>query len=185
MTINDGTLNLSSGDDGIHADTELIINKGTIAVLHSYEGLEGATVTINNGDISVLSTDDGVNAAGGNSETETENGQFGADTFSEPNAGGDSSKYIEINGGTIYVDAAGDGLDSNGDIRMTAGTVVVNGPTDDGNGALDYDGTFTMDGGTFVASGSSGMAMSSSDGSSQAALSLYFTTTQKQVLYCI
>lgn len=179
VTINDGTLNLSSGDDGMHADTELIINKGTIAVLHSYEGLEGATVTINNGDISVLSTDDGVNAAGGNSETETENGQFGADTFSEPNAGGDSSKYIEINGGTIYVDAAGDGLDSNGDIRMTAGTVVVNGPTDDGNGALDYDGTFTMDGGTFVASGSSGMAMSSSDGSSQAALSLYFTTTQK------
>lgn len=179
VTINNGTFDLSSGDDGIHSDTDLTINKGTITVAQSYEGLEGATVTINDGDISVLSTDDGINAAGGSSEETSQEGQFGADSFSEPNAGGDSSKFIEINGGTVYVDAAGDGLDSNGDIRMTNGTVIVNGPTDDGNGALDYDGTFTMDGGIFVASGSSGMAMSASEGSTQAALSLYFTTTQK------
>lgn len=179
VTINNGTFDFSSGDDGIHSDTDLVINNGTIKVAQSYEGLEGSTVTINDGDISVLSTDDGINAAGGSSEETSQEGQFGADSFSDPNAGGDSSKFIEINGGTIYVDAAGDGLDSNGDIRMTAGTVVVNGPTDDGNGALDYDGTFTMDGGMFVASGSSGMAMSASEGSSQAAVSLYFTTTQK------
>lgn len=179
VTINDGTLNLSSGDDGVHADTDLLINQGTITVAHSYEGLEGGTITVNGGEISVLSTDDGINAAGGSSEATAEEGQFGADTFAEPTSGGDSSQFIEINGGTIYVEAAGDGLDSNGDIRMTAGTVVVNGPTDDGNGALDYDGTFTMDGGTFVASGSSGMAMSTSEGSTQAAISLYFTTTQK------
>lgn len=179
VTINNGTLDLSSGDDGIHSDTDLTINNGTITVAQSYEGLEGSTVTINDGNVSVLSTDDGINAAGGSSEDNTQEGQFGADSFSEPNAGGDSSKFIEINGGTLYVEATGDGLDSNGDIRMTGGTVIVNGPTDDGNGALDYDGTFTMDGGVFVASGSSGMAMSASEGSAQVALSLYFTTTQK------
>ncbi|MGX7411895.1 carbohydrate-binding domain-containing protein [Enterococcus caccae] len=183
VTINNGTFSLASGDDGIHADNELLINNGTIKVSQSYEGLEGATVTINNGDISVTASDDGINAAGGSSgETDT-GGQFGADSFDEPNGqpgiGGDNTKFIEINGGTTYVNTDGDGIDSNGDVRMTDGTLIVNGPTDNGNAALDYDGTFTMNGGVFVASGSSGMAMSASDSSAQAALSLYFDKTQK------
>ncbi|MEI5988599.1 hypothetical protein A5881_000086 [Enterococcus termitis] len=183
VTINNGTFTVASGDDGIHADTDLLINKGKIIVNHSYEGLEGATVTINDGDISVNATDDGINAAGGSSGEQEQEGQFGADSFGEPGGGqpgggGDSTKFIEVNGGTTYVNADGDGIDSNGDIRMTAGTLIVNGPTNDGNGALDYDGTFTIDGGIFVASGSSGMAMSASDASSQAALSLYFDDTQ-------
>lgn len=184
VTINNGTFSLASGDDGVHANTDLLINKGKITVTHSYEGLEGATVTINDGDISVKASDDGINAAGGSSGEEEKKGQFGADSFGEPGGGqpgdgGDSTKFIEINGGTIYVNADGDGIDSNGDVRMTAGTLLVNGPTDNGNGALDYDGTFTIDGGIFAASGSSGIAMSASDASSQAALSLYFDDTQK------
>lgn len=186
VTINNGTFTLASGDDGIHANTDLLINNGTIIVSQSYEGLEGSTVTINGGDISVKASDDGINAAGGSSDETDQKGQFGADSFGEPGAGGgqpggggDSTKFIEINDGTIYVNADGDGIDSNGDVRMTAGTLIVNGPTDNGNAALDYDGTFTMDGGVFAASGSSGMAMSASDASSQTALSLYFDDTQK------
>ncbi|MBO0468393.1 carbohydrate-binding domain-containing protein [Enterococcus plantarum] len=179
VTINNGTFSLTSGDDGIHADTDLLINNGKITVSQSYEGLEGATVTINDGDISVKASDDGINAAGGSSGEDGQEGQFGADSFGEPGSGGDSTKFIEINGGTTYVNSDGDGIDSNGDVRMTAGTLIVNGPTDSGNGALDYDGTFTIDGGIFAASGSSGMAMSASDTSSQAALSLFFDDTQK------
>lgn len=184
VTINNGTFTLASGDDGIHADTDLLINNGKVTVNHSYEGLEGATVTINDGDISVKASDDGINAAGGSSGEEGQEGQFGADSFGESGTGqpgdvADSTKFIEINGGTTYVNADGDGIDSNGDIRMTAGTLIVNGPTDNGNAALDYDGTFTIEGGVFAASGSSGMAMSASETSSQAALSLYFNDTQK------
>lgn len=179
VTINNGTFSLTSGDDGIHADTDLLINNGKITVSQSYEGLEGATVTINDGDISVKASDDGINAAGGSSGEDGQEGQFGADSIGEPGSGGDSTKFIEINGGTTYVNSDGDGIDSNGDVRMTAGTLIVNGPTDSGNGALDYDGTFTIDGGIFAASGSSGMAMSASDTSSQAALSLFFDDTQK------
>lgn len=179
VTLNNGTFTLASGDDGIHADTDLVINNGKIAVNNSYEGLEGATVTINEGDIIVNASDDGINAAGGSSGEASEEGQFGADSFGQPGGGGDSTKFIEINGGTTYVNADGDGIDSNGDVRITNGTLIVNGPTDNGNAALDYDGTFTMDGGTLAASGSAGMAMSASDTSSQAALSLYFDETQK------
>ncbi|MHC5217553.1 carbohydrate-binding domain-containing protein [Enterococcus sp. LJL128] len=177
VIINNGSFELSSGDDGIHADTDLTINNGTIKVAESYEGLEGATVTINDGIIEVHATDDGINSAGG---SEGDSGAFGGDQFSggDPNSGGDSSYYLEINGGTIYVEAEGDGVDSNGDIRMNGGTLLVNGPVNGGNGALDYEGTFSMEGGTLLASGSSGMALGTSDSSSQAAVSIYFDTTQ-------
>ncbi|MBM7688599.1 hypothetical protein BCR24_09310 [Enterococcus ureilyticus] len=178
VTINNGRFSLASGDDGIHADTDLVINNGTIAISNSYEGLEGASVTINNGTISLLASDDGINAAGGSSGESEQAGQFGTDAFGEPGGDGDSTKFIEINGGNIFVNADGDGIDSNGDVRMTSGTLIVNGPTDNGNAALDYDGTFTMDGGMLVSSGSSGMAMASSDSSAQATLSLYFDDTK-------
>ncbi|WP_062290027.1 carbohydrate-binding domain-containing protein [Demequina phytophila] len=66
-------------------------------------------------------------------------------------------RYLEISGGTWYIDADGDGLDSNGTATMTGGTVVVDGPTSSGNGALDVNGEFTISGGTLAASGASGM----------------------------
>ena len=45
--------------------------------------------------------------------------------------------------------------------------MLVNGPTNDGNGALDYDGVFEISGGTLLTAGSSGMAMAPSSGSTQ------------------
>lgn len=65
---------------------------------------------------------------------------------------------IRINGGFMYVSAAGDGIDSNGTIVMNGGTVLVDGPTNDGNAALDYGSGFTYNGGLLIAAGSSGMA---------------------------
>ena len=53
---------------------------------------------------------------------------------------------------------------------MSGGTVIVYGPTNSGNGAIDYDGTFDITGGTLIAIGSSGMAMSPSNTSSQTSL---------------
>ncbi|MDO3409848.1 carbohydrate-binding domain-containing protein [Saccharibacillus sp. CPCC 101409] len=88
-----------------------------------------------------------------------------------------SNAMLNITGGTLTVDAAGDGLDSNGSIKMSGGTVIVNGPTDNGNGPLDYDGTFTITGGTLVASGSSGMAQAPSTASSQRSLGITFATS--------
>ena len=63
-----------------------------------------------------------------------------------------------VSGGTLTIDAGGDGFDSNGDAEITGGTVIVPGPLNDGNGALDVNGTFTISGGTLLAVGSSGMA---------------------------
>ena len=79
--------------------------------------------------------------------------------------------HIEITGGDIYINAGGDGIDSNGSIRITGGTVVVDGPTNNGNGALDCDGAILINGGSVIAVGSSGMLMLPSTASEQNVIS--------------
>lgn len=65
---------------------------------------------------------------------------------------------IVINGGYIYIEAKGDGIDSNGKTTFNGGTVIINGPTSNGNSALDSDGEIAYNGGTVLAVGSAGMA---------------------------
>ena len=82
-------------------------------------------------------------------------------------------------GGYTVFNAAGDGIDSNGNIVMTGGTVIVYGPTDNGNGPIDFgDGNYgmTVSGGTFLAVGSSGMA-ESAENAGQAVLAAYWRGT--------
>ena len=67
---------------------------------------------------------------------------------------------LNVTGGTVHVNSYGDGLDSNGSATMSGGYVTVSGPTNNGNGSLDYDVSFTVTGGTLIACGSSGMAQS-------------------------
>jgi len=65
---------------------------------------------------------------------------------------------LSVSGGTVTIDADGDGFDSNGTAEITGGTVIVYGPTGQNNGAIDVNGSFVMSGGTLVAGGSAGMA---------------------------
>ncbi len=85
--------------------------------------------------------------------------------------------YIRISGGTIHVSADGDGIDSNGYIYFEGGTVTVDGPTNDGNGALDCGTSILVSGGTVIAVGTSGMAESFSSDSTQYGVLYNFSTT--------
>ena len=145
ITIADGTYTLATGDDGVHADDALIVNGGTITVTESYEGLEGLTVTINDGTIDITASDDGINAAG---------------------------EKMELNGGYIHILAGGDGVDSNGDLTINGGEIYIDGPSDNGNSAIDYGDRSSayVNGGTLVAIGSSGMTEGMSDSSKQKVL---------------
>ena len=167
VSINSGEFQIATGDDGMHADSNLTIASGTIEITKSYEGLEGEKVTISGGEIQLVASDDGVNAAGGNDQSgmSTFSGGHGGDKFSS-----NSSGSITISGGTLYVNAEGDGIDSNGSITMTSGEVYVLGPNSTGNGMLDYDSEATISGGTFVAVGSSGMAQNFGDSSTQGSM---------------
>jgi hypothetical protein len=180
LVVNGGSFIIATGDDGMHSDATLEINGGEIQITGSYEGIESAVITINAGTIHVLSSDDGINVAGGVDGSGTPGGM--------PTRGGGPSQdmfsysgsyYLYINGGYISVEARGDGLDINGAIEMTGGVLLVNGPVENMNGALDYDGTFNITGGFFVAVGSAGMAMAPSQSSSQASILVNFSYAQQ------
>jgi len=176
ISIREGcTLSLSSGDDGVHADSTLDISGGDITVSKSYEGLEGLNVTVSGGNISVTSSDDGLNAAGGSDTASA--GRLGQNAF---NTDSGDTPLITISGGYLYVNASGDGLDSNGNLIVTGGEIYVDGPTNSGNGALDYGDqgySATISGGTIVAAGASGMAVGFGDSSSQCSLLISFDNT--------
>lgn len=173
IAIYGGTLEITSEDDGIHADSSIDISGGTINIQKSYEGIESALITISGGNITLAATDDGINVAGG-MDSSSVNGRPGQNSFSET-----SENKLTIKGGNIVVDAAGDGLDANGSIYMDGGTVVVNGPTNNGNGSLDYDQTFEMNGGVLMAAGSSGMVQTPTDSSTQNSLLISYSQMQQ------
>lgn len=182
LTIHGGEETLSTGDDGIHADGNVFIAGGDIKILKSLEGIEGTNIEISDGSIHLKSADDGVNVNGGSDMNE----MFGA--FEQTSATTETEELEEagntiedgqltISGGYLYVDADGDGLDSNTNITMTGGTAIVYGPTESMNGTLDYDGTFLMQGGTLIASGSAGMPLGVSDESTQNTIMMTFDET--------
>lgn len=163
VTVSGGTLDISTGDDGIHSGNNTVVSGGEINIAKCYEGLEGQTVTVSGGKVTLTSSDDGINAAGG--DNQGVGGGFGPDSFSA-----DSEAKITITGGEIHVNASGDGLDSNGDIEISGGTVYVYGPTNDGNGSLDYENNAVITGGTVLIAGSSGMAMNFGSESTQGSI---------------
>lgn len=176
-----GTFNILTGDDGVHADLAVKINDGKLVIEESYEGIEGETIEISGGEISVVASDDGMNAAGG-ADSSGMGGFWGGG--GRPDAfGGSSDAKIEISGGLIVIDADGDGVDSNGNIVVSGGETYINGPTNSGNGALDYQTDATISGGIFIAAGSSGMAQNFRNAENQGAVMMNCNGTDKVSLF--
>ncbi len=127
------------------ADTSLIVGSEEtesnldVTIENCYEGLEGGTVYVEGG------------RPGG--------GPGGRSVSAY--AMGSSEYAIYINGGTLYVNAAGDGLDSNGNLSISGGNIIVYGAAAEGHGSdnfpFDHDGTFTITGGNIFGAGSSQM----------------------------
>lgn len=169
VVVDGGTFDLTAKEgDGFHGEFVLVINDGQVLIRESEEGLEAMNIIINGGDIELTSTDDGVNI----SEAENYTATFGAESetaaqgaqmpqgIAEDTAVDHIPGALIINGGTLKVTAQGDGLDSNGDILIAGGTTVVCGPTNAGNGSLDYADSFNMTGGILAISGNQGMEQS-------------------------
>lgn len=164
LTVSGGKIDIASGDDGMHTDTSIGISAGDISITKSYEGIESGNITIDGGTIRLVSSDDGINVVGGNDGSAI-NGRPGQNTFATM-----GNNRLYINNGNILINAEGDGIDVNGPIDMTGGIVIVNGPTRNDNGALDYTGAFKITGGYLLAVGSSGMAQAPSTSSTQCSL---------------
>jgi len=114
---------------------------------------------------------------GQETETASGSGQSSADTE-------DVETYISISGGNIrIVNEVGqdaDGLDSNGDIKISGGTIYISLLGTGSNCAVDYasesGGVAEITGGTIIACGASSMAEGFDSTSTQASI-LYNTST--------
>ena len=94
----------------------------------------------------------------------------------------DPSLQIILEGGTLTVDAEGDGIDSNGTVTISGGSLVVNGSVQGGNGPLDAAGDITITGGTVWALGTSDMLQGFAQGSTQASITANIAGTAGQTL---
>lgn len=159
LTVAGGSLELTAADDGLHSDRTTTVSDGQVEIADACEGIEGNHVVISGGQIRMNVSDDGLNGADGSGEGFMAAGAFGA-----------SDSSVTISGGSVYITAGGDGIDSNGDLTVTGGEIYVSGPENGANGALDYGGTGEIRGGVLVAAGASQMAMNFGTSSTQGSL---------------
>lgn len=174
ITIDGGNLTLSptayktSSEDGAgHGITSkktdagtrignVTINGGKVNITKAYEGIQGVAVTINGGEIFINSLDDAINASDGSN---TQPGGWGQRPGMGGNSGTASKCGLYMNNGFLMVTSNGDGIDSNGELIIKGGTILVsqngqaNEPIDAGDG---YEPT--IEGGVVIAVGSQGMA---------------------------
>ena len=170
-------ITINAGDDGINASNTLLIDEGaTIDIQKSEEGLEARLIHQVGGTITVKSTDDGLNAKDWTLESSDEQGpgqqtkKVKSEAANAKNLDQAGDVKIVIDGGTLTVDAEGDGLDANGSIEINGGTIVVNGPTSGANAALDYDDNGILNGGTVLFVDNGQMTMGFGSNSNQAYL---------------
>ena len=152
ITIKKGTLTLNSGNGkGIQSEKYLYLGQAssdnsdlTINIDTQNEGIEAERITLYSGKITINANEDGINAAGGDCED-------------EGTCKGNCNCYISISGGELEINAGEDGFDSNGDITISGGKVIVYGASTGADQPIDQDGQFKITGGTFFAAGSNEM----------------------------
>ena len=163
-----GDFTICSQDDGMHADSALYIEDGTIDITESYEGLEGQTITILDGTISIVSSDDGINASSGSSassgnEPQKPDGNRDTDTPPEKRElpdGGQPSDMTPPNDGQQPSDMTPPGgFGGNGGFDMDADescSLTISGgdiSIDAGGDGIDSNGYFYMTGGNVFVAG--------------------------------
>lgn len=209
LYVSGGTIDISAGDDGLQAFTDTVIAGGTVSitaaddgvkgdvvvsigtqdgisepqvtVTTSLEAIESANIGISGGVIDVTASDDGVNASG--------NAELQALIAGQEYVAGGQGEFTQtgerlvVTGGSLTVDAEGDGLDSNGTITITGGDTIVYGPTQGGNGSIDANGDITVTGGTLLTFGPNSMEQSpSTDGQGWVIVAAQLTAGQSAQL---
>ena len=136
LRITGATISIRAANDGLKGKQGIYVDGGSVTITESYEGMEGANVLIRNGELSVTASDDGINAAG------------------EDGLQGD----VVIEGGSLYLNASGDAVDSNRSILISGGVTLVEGPENSRNSIFDKgdgnDAQLSISGGTVLAIGS-------------------------------
>ena len=176
LEISGGTLNITQANEGIEAQYINILD-GTVNVTSSDDGINASYSTTTTTDststesASTSTTQTTQTAQGGQAGQAPAGGQAPSGTMGQPPAGGGAGggmggggstfevvdATINITGGTVTVNANGDGIDSNGTATLSGGTLIVNGPFTGGNASLDTNGDLLLNGATVTAANSGDM----------------------------
>lgn len=180
ITLADGSTNTANG-----SYVARIYEPGTTDKLHKYDGavyskrsmiVRGETA--GTGKLTVNAENEGIDSEmhltidGGVYDITAQNDGM--------NANEDGVSVITIEDGDLYIDAGlgaeGDGIDSNGYLRINGGTVVAMANPRTGDGGIDADLAITINGGTVIAFGSRND--STSTASTQQFMELTYAATQ-------
>ena len=177
VTVNGGDITIKATDDGVNAaDPDASSDQEKQG---GGQMPEGQFPERENGGADGESRAD----SGAQNDQRPSGGRRGGMGFGNGMGGGsmenDADAYIKITGGTLTVDAGGDGLDSNGSMTISGGTVYVSGSESGADSAIDYNGDAVITGGTIIAAGSAGMAQGFGDSSTQYSIAHSFSGIQE------
>ena len=172
LEISGGTLNITESNEGIEAQYINILD-GTVNVTSSDDGINASYSTSSSSSTESTSSSTTQTSQTAQSNQPPAGGQAPSGNMGQPPAGGGGGMgggmgggggtfevvdaTINIAGGTVTVNANGDGIDSNGTATLSGGTLVVNGPFTGGNTSLDTNGDLLLNGTTVVAGNSGDM----------------------------
>lgn len=169
INILDGTVNVTSSDDGINASYSTTSPSSTGSTSNSTTQT-GQTAQTSQTAQNTQNGQAGQGNAAQGGQTPAGGGQSHSGAMGQPPAGGGAGggmggggtfevvdATINIAGGTVTVNANGDGIDSNGTATLSGGTLIVNGPFTGGNTSLDTNGDLLLNGTTVVAGNSGDM----------------------------
>lgn len=200
--VNGGTIGITRSYEGLEGGT-VTITAGDVSIVASDDGVNASGTNGNatsdqqqgrssigqQADASasmpqqVVANDIGTNgpAASGGTLTQGDTTQQPPQQGWQQQGGGgmdsDDTAEFTISGGSLVIDADGDGIDSNGTIVISGGVTYVSGPTNDGNSPIDYGTSATITGGTLIAAGSSGMFEDMSSDSTQAVATVFLNAS--------
>ena len=172
INILDGTVNVTSSDDGINASystTSTSTESASTSTTQTTQNNQGNQSAQGNQAAPQAPSGSAGQAPAGGGQAPSGGGAGGG--MGQPPAGGGMGggmgggggtfevvdATINITGGTVTVNANGDGIDSNGTATLSGGTLIVNGPFTGGNASLDTNGDLLLNGTTVSAANSGDM----------------------------
>ena len=191
INVSGGDVNVTSADDGMNASLKTSDSESTDSSANTSDVANQQQGNLPGGQQNGTSNQQqqgtgqppampGGNAQDGTSQNGTTGtGQQGMGQPPQggiPGGGGGTFEVVDaainVSGGHVTVNAEGDGIDSNGVTTLSGGTLIVNGPSQGGNAALDTNGDLLLNGATVLSGSTADMFEAPSTNSTSGYLKL-------------